>query len=75
VDISEAKLNPEKREYYFGHLDENRVAFSRGRDLILVPRQAGPPVNFLVYPYVEVNGQPCPAEQIHCHFSYEDVAQ
>jgi len=75
VDISEAKLNPEKREYYFGHLDENRVAFSRGRDLILVPRQAGPPVNFLVYPYVEVNGQPCAAEQIHCHFSYEDVPQ
>ena len=75
VDISEAKLNPQKREFYFGHLDENRVAFSRGRDLVLVPRQAGPPVNFLVYPYVEVNGQPCAAEQIHCHFSYEDVAQ
>lgn len=75
VDISEAKLNPQKRQFYFGHLDENRMAFSRGRDLILVPRQAGPPVNFLVYPYVEVNGQPCPAEQIHCHFNYEDVAQ
>jgi len=75
VDISEAKLNPQKREFYFGHLDENRVAFSRGRDLILVPRQAGPPVNFLVYPYVEVNGQPCAAEQIRCHFSYEDVPQ
>lgn len=75
VDISEAKLNPRKREFYFGHLNENRVAFARGRDLILVPRQAGPPVNFLVYPYVEMNGRPCKAEQIHCHFSYEDVAQ
>jgi transglutaminase-like putative cysteine protease len=73
VDISEANQNPDKREYFFGHLCENRVAFSTGRDLTLEPHQAGPPVNFLVYPYVEVDGHPYPAAKIEHHFSYEDV--
>ena len=75
VDISRANQDPAKREYYFGHLDENRVQFSTGRDLELVPRQAGPPINFLVYPYVEVNGRPYPQEKITHEFAYEDVAQ
>lgn len=73
VDISEANQNPGKREYYFGHLCENRVAFSTGRDLVLEPHQDGPPVNFLVYPYVEVDGHVYPSEKIEHHFSYEDV--
>ena len=58
VDASEADKNPEKTEYFFGTLCENRVAFSRGRDLILEPAQEAGPVNFLVYPYVEVDGKP-----------------
>lgn len=73
VDISEAKQDPSRREYYFGRLDENRVMFSSGRDLQLVPRQAGPPVNFLVYPYVEVNGKPYPQEKIRRDFTYRDL--
>jgi transglutaminase-like putative cysteine protease len=58
VDISEAWKNPAKHDYFFGTLDDNRVQFSVGRDLILSPRQDGPPVNYFVYPYVEVDGQP-----------------
>jgi hypothetical protein len=73
VDISEANKDPSKRDYYFGTLDENRVMFSTGRDLQLAPGQAGPPVNFLVYPYVEVDGKPYPQEKIKCAFAYEDV--
>ena len=64
VDISEANQHPAKRDYYFGRLDANRVAFSVGRDLELVPKQAGPPLNFFVYPYVEENGKPVPQERI-----------
>ena len=37
VDISEANQHPDMREYYFGNLTEDRVAFSTGRDLTLVP--------------------------------------
>ena len=57
IDASEAAKNPEKREYFFGAHDENRVEFSIGRDLNLNPKQAGEPLNYLVYPYVEVDGK------------------
>src|SRR5262245_44941693 len=41
VDASEAAKNPDKREYFFGAHDENRVQLSTGRDIVLNPRQAG----------------------------------
>jgi transglutaminase-like putative cysteine protease len=58
VDSSEASKNPAKRAYFFGHHDENRLEFSRGRHLTLTPAQKGPPLNFFVYPYAEVDGRP-----------------
>jgi transglutaminase-like putative cysteine protease len=57
VDTSEAAKNPAKREYFFGAHDENRVQLSTGRDLVLTPAQKGDPLNFFVYPYVEVDGK------------------
>ena len=73
VDISEAKRHPEWRDYYFGRLTPDRVVFSTGRDLLLEPRQEGPPVNFFIYPYVEVDGKPWPAERLTRHFTFSDV--
>lgn len=70
VDISEANKNPSRRDFYFGHLDADRVALSRGRDLMLEPKQSGPPLNFFVFPYAEVDGQPLPSEQIKPLFSF-----
>jgi transglutaminase-like putative cysteine protease len=70
VDISEANKNPARRDYFFGRLTPDRIAFSTGRDLDLVPRQAGPPLNFFIYPYVEVDGKPYPAEKIARTFSF-----
>lgn len=57
VDISEAWKHPEKRDYFFGSHDVNRVQFSMGRDLQLSPAQNGKPLNYFVYPYVEVDSQ------------------
>ena len=57
VDASEAAKNPDKRAYFFGTHDENRVEFTRGRDLTLTPKQAGPPLNYFVYPYAEADGK------------------
>jgi transglutaminase-like putative cysteine protease len=74
VDASEAWKHPQLRQYYFGHLDADRVAFTMGRDLVLKPRQSGEPVNFLIYPYVEVDGKPLPKEQIKNQFEYTAVA-
>ncbi len=74
VDISEANKNPGRVDYYFGNLTEDRVTFSTGRDLTLVPKQDGEPVNFLVYPYVEVGGKPYPQEKIERTFRYKDAS-
>ncbi len=57
VDISEAWKNPVKKDFFFGAHDTERVQFSAGRDLKLNPPQAGDPLNYFVYPYVEVGGQ------------------
>jgi transglutaminase-like putative cysteine protease len=58
VDASEADKHPELTDYYFGTLCANRVAFTRGRDIVLEPAQLGPPLNFWIEPYVEVDGRP-----------------
>jgi len=56
VDISEAWKAKEKAGYFFGSVDANRVQFSTGRDITLSPRQDGPPLNYFVYPYIEIDG-------------------
>ncbi|UCD75001.1 MAG: transglutaminase domain-containing protein [Phycisphaerales bacterium] len=58
VDISEADKHPEMADYYFGNLTPDRVVFTTGRDLRLDPAPQAGPVNFLIYPYVEVDGRP-----------------
>ena len=70
VDISEAWKHPEKRDYFFGSHDVNRVQFSMGRDLKLAPAQEGKPLNYFVYPYVEVDGREYP--NIALAFSFAD---
>jgi len=73
TDISEADKNPEMKDYFFGNITENRVAFSVGRDLNLVPKQAGPPLNFFVYPHIEVEGNELSKESMEQRFSYRDL--
>jgi uncharacterized protein (TIGR03000 family) len=70
VDISEANKNPMLKDYYFGNLSEDRVTFSTGRDLELVPKQAGKPLNFFIFPYVEVDGKPY--DKVQKKFSFKD---
>jgi Transglutaminase-like superfamily len=60
VDISEAWKHQEKKDYFFGAHDINRVQFSMGRDIELSPHQHGDRVNYLIFPYVELDGQPYP---------------
>lgn len=42
------------RHYFWGGIDDLRVALSHGRDLTLNPPQAGGPVNYLMYPFAQV---------------------
>jgi transglutaminase-like putative cysteine protease len=46
------------REYYFGAVDEYRIALGRGgRHYYLNPRQKNGPLNYFMYPYAEVDGK------------------
>jgi hypothetical protein len=71
VDISEAWKHQEKRDYFFGAHDANRMQFTVGRDLRLSPAQAGQPLNYFIYPYVEVSGKEHP--NVSLAFSFADV--
>jgi transglutaminase-like putative cysteine protease len=71
VDISEADKNPDMEEYYFGNLTADRVTFSVGRDLELQPSPAAGPINYLAYPYAEVDGKP--HKKFRKEFGYEDI--
>ena len=57
IDASEAWKYPARKEVYFGNFDTNKFLISVGRDIDLVPKQSGPPVNIFFYPYVEVDGK------------------
>ncbi len=52
-------LGEEKRyrEYYFGAVDESRIAYGTGRDLILEPPQKDGKLNYFMYPYAEADGK------------------
>jgi hypothetical protein len=71
IDISEAWKDQSKKDYFFGAHDANRVQFSVGRDVELVPAQKGGPLNYFVYPYVELDGKKW--ENIANDFSFADV--
>lgn len=71
VDISEAWRHQEKKDYFFGAHDINRIQFSVGRDIELRPKQQGQRLNYFIYPYAEVNGEEYPNVKIA--FSFADA--
>ena len=73
VDISEADKHPEMKTFFCGNLTPDRVTFSTGRDIKLVPASKTESLNYFVYPHVEVDGQLWPKDKIKLDFGYEDV--
>ena len=69
VDASEAWKHPEKKNYFFGAHDDNRLQFTVGRDIRLDPPQQGDPLNYFIYPYAELDGKPFAVET---KFSFQD---
>ena len=53
VDVSEAWKRRELADFYFGSLDPNRIAFTYGRDVVLVPPQRAPRIDRFIFPYAE----------------------
>jgi len=69
VDASEAWKHPEKKNYFFGAHDDNRLQFSVGRDIRLDPPQQGEPLNYFIYPYAELDGK---TFALKSEFSFQD---
>ncbi len=69
VDASEAWKHPDKKDYFFGAHDDNRLQFTVGRDIRLDPPQRGEPLNYFIYPYAELDGKPFAVES---KFSFLD---
>jgi transglutaminase-like putative cysteine protease len=70
MDASEA-WKSQQADAYFGRLPSDRIAFTIGRDLVLNPAQSGDPLNYFIYPYAEVAGQP--VEGIERSFRFRRV--
>ena len=56
VDASEASKHRQAKNMYFAQIDENRIAFTTGRDIQL-PQAAAAPLNYSIYPHVEIDGR------------------
>jgi hypothetical protein len=72
VDISEANKYTALATYYFGRHPANRIELSRGRDLQVSPGPASGPINFLAYPYLEIDGKEVKAQS---SFSFQRKAE
>lgn len=59
VDVSEAwkRSEPSERDFYFGNLDANRVQFTTGRDVLLIPTPQTGAVDKFIFPLAETAGR------------------
>ncbi len=74
VDVSEAwkRSDPSERGFYFGNLDANRIQFTTGRDVVLVPPPQTGVLDRFIFPLAETAGQ---RVEVALEFSYVDAAQ
>lgn len=57
IDASEAWKHPQRRDLYFGTHPADRFQFTIGRDLMLGEGHTTGPLNYFIYPHVEVGGR------------------
>jgi transglutaminase-like putative cysteine protease len=72
IDASEAAKHPQQRELLYGTHPADRIHFTTGRDLVLSGGSAAQPLNYFVYPYVEVGGKPWRVK-LDTRFSYREA--
>ncbi len=75
LDASEADKHPELFDYNFGSQSASLLKFSHGRDVNLVPQQAGPALNKFIEPYAEIDGIPMAEHAIELVVTYRDLAK
>ena len=70
VDISEGDKDPQRKDYYFGTLDNNRVEMILGRDIKLEGYEMET-TNLFIYPIMEINDQTSSA--FSKSFQYKEI--
>ncbi|MBI4177897.1 transglutaminase domain-containing protein [bacterium] len=70
IDASEAQKDRSRQEELFGGLDANRIGFTVGRDIQL-PGAAAGPLNYVIYPHVEIDGQVY--SNVRAEFEFSDA--
>ncbi len=73
IDASEAFKHPQKKEIFYGNQPADRIHFTTGRDLELGEGHESGPLNYFVYPHVEVAGRRYEGPIVN-RFAYEDAA-
>lgn len=73
IDASEAAKNPAQRELFYGTHPADRIHFTTGRDLVVSEASAQQPLNYFIYPYVEVDGKPWKGK-LKTQFSFREVS-
>jgi len=71
VDISEADKDPNRKDYYFGTVDNNRVEMMIGRDFILKGYESEV-ANIFIYPIMEISDKKSSA--FTKSFSYKNLS-
>ncbi|RLQ20720.1 transglutaminase domain-containing protein [Seongchinamella sediminis] len=74
IDASEAAKHPEKRELFYGTHPADRIHFTTGRDLVVSEASEKQPLNYFIYPYVEVGGKPWQGK-VNTRFSYREFSE
>jgi len=72
IDASEAFKDPARRDYFYGAHPDDRIHMTTGRDLKLGPDEAAKPVNYFVYPHIELDGAAFRGA-VENTFRYEDT--
>lgn len=73
IDASEADKHPERRDLYFGTHPADRMQFTIERDLELGKGHTTGPLNYFIYPHVEVAGRRI--DGVESSFRYAEVPE
>ncbi len=74
IDASEAAKHPEMREALYGSHPADRILFSIGRDLVFSDATRQQPLNYFIYPHVEIGGKAWTGK-VPTAFSFEEASR
>lgn len=72
IDASEAAKHPENRELFYGTHPADRIHFTTGRDLVISDASREQPLNYFIFPHIEIDGEASDIK-LNTKFSYREI--